>query len=254
MRLVQFQLPQLGRRVGVVEGDVVYDLTRLNPRWDRVYSLFREARRLGQTTEAFVEARLDHARASRLSYPDLWAARRGDAKGWLLVPFDHPDPGHCLVGGTGLTHLGSMAQRDQMHKGADVPKTDSQKMFDMGVEGGQPAGGVRGVAPECFYKGSGVILRSHGEHLDIPAFAEDGGEEPEIVACYAIGDDGVPYRLGFAVGNEWSDHRMERVNHVWLAPSKLRTCAIGPELNTDEAFEDLTGVCRIYRNEEKLYF
>ncbi len=43
--------------------------------------------------------------------------------------------------------------------------------------------------------------------LEIPNFTEDGGEEPEIVGCYINDRNGVPCRLGFALANEWSDHR-----------------------------------------------
>jgi len=38
------------------------------------------------------------------------------AEGRLLSPIDHPDPTHLHVTGTGLTHLGSAATRDAMHK------------------------------------------------------------------------------------------------------------------------------------------
>src|SRR5690606_11004551 len=38
--------------------------------------------------------------------------------GRMLPPLTHPDPHHCLVSGTGLTHLGSAATRDAMHKKA----------------------------------------------------------------------------------------------------------------------------------------
>ena len=34
-----------------------------------------------------------------------------EAAGRLLVPLDHPDPAHCLVTDTGLTHLGSAQAR-----------------------------------------------------------------------------------------------------------------------------------------------
>jgi len=33
-----------------------------------------------------------------------------------LPPLDHPDPSHCHVTGTGLTHLGSAKNRDAMHE------------------------------------------------------------------------------------------------------------------------------------------
>ena len=65
-----------------------------------------------------------------------------------------------------------------------------------------------------------------------PAFAQDGGEEPEMVGLYLIGPDGTPHRLGFALGNEFSDHVTEKFNYLWLAHSKLRQCSFGPELRT----------------------
>ena len=45
--------------------------------------------------------------------------------------------------------------------------------------------------------------------------------------------DGVPYRVEMAGGNEFSDHRFEKKNYLNLAGSKLRTCAVGPELVVD---------------------
>ena len=253
MRLVQLQIPALGRRVGLVEGERVFDLTDVDPAWTYTYHLFQNAREQGSSVEAFVGQRLDRSKVRDYDYADLWQRGPSNPNGWLLPPLDHPDPAHCWVGGTGLTHLGSTAQRDAMHKTSSQPKTDSQRMFEMGLEGGKPPVGTRGVAPECFYKGSGSVLRGHKDRLDIPAFALDCGEEPEIVGCYVIGADGMPYRLGFCVGNEWSDHALERVNYLWLAPSKLRTCSTGPELITDEPFHDLRGVCRIYRGSDTLY-
>ncbi len=55
-------------------------------------------------------------------------------------------------------------------------------------------------------------------------------------------------RLGFALGNEFSDHVMERQNYLYLAHSKLRSCAIGPELRTGPLPEDLSGESRILRD------
>ena len=123
----------------------------------------------------------------------------------------------------------------------------------MGMQGGKPAPGQQGVAPEWFYKGDGRILRGPEQPLDIPLFAPDGGEEPEIVGIYIIDDRGIPYRLGFTQGNEWSDHVTENVNYLYLAPSKLRTCAIGPELLTDLLFDDIRGRCRVIRDGQLLY-
>jgi hypothetical protein len=165
----------------------------------------------------------------------------------LLCPIDHADPAHLLVSGTGLTHLGSAEGRDKMHKAAAGHATDSMKMFLMGLEGGRPAPGAIGVQPEWFYKGDGSILVPPGAPLAIPAFAQDGGEEPEIAGLYLIDRQGCPVRLGFALGNEFSDHVTERENYLWLAHSKLRQASLGPELRLGELPADVRGLSRIRR-------
>jgi hypothetical protein len=173
-------------------------------------------------------------------------------EGRMLPPIDHPDPAHLFVTGTGLTHLGSASTRDAMHKSnqqqAEAPLTDSMKMFRMGLEGGKPKPGEEGVQPEWFYKGNGTIVANPGAPIPSPAFAKDAGEEPEIAGLYIIDADGTPFRLGFALGNEFSDHVTERVNYLYLAHSKLRACSFGPELRLGELPRNVSGISRILRN------
>lgn len=171
------------------------------------------------------------------------------AEGRVLAPIDHPDPAHLVLTGTGLTHLGSAEGRDKMHKAAQAGEqlTDSMRMFLMGVEGGKPADGQVGAQPEWFYKGDGSHVVGHGAPLTSPAFAQDGGEEPEIAGVYLIGPDGAPYRLGFCLANEFSDHVVERGNYLWLAHSKLRQAALGPELLTGDLPADVRGASKILR-------
>ena len=121
------------------------------------------------------------------------------SSGRILSPITEDAKSRMLVSGTGLTHLGSARQRDEMYQqeeDSQSPKSDSRKMFEMGMEGGRPAPGHRGAAPEWFYKGDGRILRAYGQSLDIPSFSPDGGEEPEVVGIYVVDDDGVPCRIG----------------------------------------------------------
>jgi hypothetical protein len=125
--------------------------------------------------------------------------------------------------------------------------TDSMKMFKLGLEGGKPAPGAVGVQPEWFYKGDGSTLVAPGGDLVSPSFALDGGEEPEIVGLYLISDDGQPVRLGFALGNEFSDHVLERQNYLYLAHSKLRPASVGPELLVGDLPADVRGASRIRR-------
>jgi hypothetical protein len=173
----------------------------------------------------------------------------------VLTPVDHKDPAHVIVTGTGLTHLGSAEGRDKMHKDlADPSKlTDSMRMFKLGLEGGRPAKGETGAQPEWFYKGDGSSLAAPGGDLSSPAFALDGGEEPEIVGIYLIDDAGTPVRLGFALGNEFSDHVTERQNYLYLAHSKLRPASVGPELLVGDLPADINGVSRIRRGKEVIW-
>jgi hypothetical protein len=173
----------------------------------------------------------------------------------VLSPIDHKDPAHVYVTGTGLTHLGSAEGRDKMHKNlADAQTlTDSMRMFKMGLEGGKPKAGAQGVQPEWFYKGDGSTIAPPGGDLVSPGFALDGGEEPEIVGVYIIDPKGAPVRVGFALGNEFSDHVTERQNYLFLAHSKLRVSSFGPELLVGDLPLDIHGASRIHRGKQVLW-
>ena len=96
----------------------------------------------------------------RIDYDAIYAG----TSDWRILPvIDHPDdPARLLVSGTGLTHQRSAEQRQAMHA-ADAAPTDSLRMYEWGVEGGRPAAGEIGTAPEWFYKGNGTLLRGHGD-------------------------------------------------------------------------------------------
>ena len=212
-----------------------------------IYELAEESLRKGASLSACA---LEKAKGEVLDYDAVYK----NGSGWhLLCPIDLPSaPSRVLVSGTGLTHLGSAKDRQAMHavgnsvNAADV--TDSMRIFQWGVERGFPAEGEIGVAPEWFYKGNGSVLKDPFGALTVPPYAEDGGEEAEIAGIYLIGEDGTPWRLGMAVGNEFSDHKFERRNYLNLAGSKLRNCSIGPELVVGAPFESIRGKARIERD------
>lgn len=240
MRLLQY-IDNNRVRVGRAEANGL--VTPLD-RFETMYELARKAIAERRSLEQVVSAERFGA---PVAYADLLR------EGRLLAPLTHPDPAHCLVSGTGLTHLGSAAARDSMHQKLDkqdAELTDSMKMFKWGVEGGKPTGDKPGMQPEWFYKGNGGNVVACGQPLKSPDFAEDHGEEPELVGCYLIGDDGRPHRLGFAIGNEFSDHVTERRNYLLLAHSKLRQCGVGPMLTTGALPTHLEGTSRIRRGDE----
>jgi hypothetical protein len=244
MHLIQFTDENGARAVGFTEAGA----TRVVTGAASVYALAAEAAETGRSLSDVIRAKGLGATVDKAKLAE---------EGRLLAPVDHPDTAHLYVTGTGLTHLGSASTRDAMHKSnqqaAEAPLTDSMKMFRMGLEGGKPAPGQVGVQPEWFYKGNGNIVAAPGKPIPSPAFAKDAGEEPEIAGIYYIGRDGTPFRLGFALGNEFSDHVTERVNYLFLAHSKLRWCSFGPELRLGELPRNVSGMSRILRDGKVLW-
>jgi hypothetical protein len=235
-RVVQLQGPGR-RRLAVVEEPHL----RILDGCDSVYALATACIQQKASVAAIVSS---FRTTEQVSYDEVYT---GASEWRLLSAADHPDePARCLVSGTGLTHVASAKNRHAMHgKAEDL--TDSMRMYRWGVEGGKPAAGGIGTAPEWFYKGNGTSLRAHNEQLTIPGFAEDGGEEPEIAGVYLIDGGGVPHRIGFTQGNEFSDHEFERRNYLYLAASKLRTCSIGPELVIGAGFDSVPGNVSVER-------
>ena len=243
MRLVQ--LKQSNRRhVALVEEPHL----RLLSGVDSIYALANQAIHSGQVFSALVHQCLT---STALDYDAVYS---GSSQWHLLPPIDHPEEdARCLLSGTGLTHLGSARDRNAMHDLKEDQLTDSMRIFQWGIAAGKPSPGAIGVAPEWFYKGNGSIVRAHGETLLVPSYAEDGGEEAEVAACYLIGPDGEPYRLGMTTGNEFSDHVFEKKNYLNLAGSKLRTCSLGPELVVDPVFESVGGTVSLKRDGDLLW-
>ena len=243
MLLVQFKHADGTRRVGILSDDGVIEVL------EQVATTYQLALRAIEQEQGIAAV----ARELRGARTELFSEVAGSGR--LLAPLDHLDPAHCLVSGTGLTHLGSADARDAMHQkvaGDVAALTDSMKMFRMGLENGKPADGQVGAQPEWFYKGDGSIVRASGADLTMPDFSQDGGEEPEVAALYVIGADGHPRRLGFALGNEFSDHITERHNYLWLAHSKLRQCALGPALRVGELPEQVVGTSRVLDREGQI--
>ena len=214
------------------------DVARLVSGFASTYELAKAAASAGISLEAIID------KSGSGETVDLAALAAG---GKLDCPVRHPDAAHMYLTGTGLTHTGSASARDSMH--ADTQgMSDSMKMFRMGIEGGKPVGDAKGVQPEWFYKGNGVNAVAHGDDLVSPSFALDGGEEPELAGFYLIGEDGTPFRIGFTVANEFSDHVTEKINYLYLAHSKLRPASFGAELLVGALPDHVEGASRILRD------
>jgi hypothetical protein len=235
-RLVQLEHPANGRRVAVVDGDQLHLLAS----YRSLYAFAMSAIETGLSLESLIAADVSD---TSLGYDEIYAL----LSEWrLLVPFDHPEESaRCLVSGTGLTHLSSGATRASTQEDGKI--TDGMRLYQAGVENGRPAPGAIGAAPEWFSKGTAAILRAHGEPLTVPNFAQGGGEEAELAAIYLIDHEGVPRRIGFAPGNEFTDHRTRKLNSLYHAGAKHRSCSIGPEVTIGSEFCSIRGTVSIER-------
>jgi hypothetical protein len=242
-RIVQLQHPS-GRRIALVDEPYLFLIGNISSAYNLALAAI-------DTKTSIIDMIDNMTTPSKLDYNEVYEGKSN----WKLLPaFDHPsNMMSCLVSGTGLTHKNSAFNRQMMHQAVDEKPTDSMQMYQWGVEGGNPPDGKIGVQPEWFYKGSGSVLKGHGDFLEAPTYALDGGEEPEIAGAYIIDRNGNPHRIGFCTGNEFSDHVMEKKNYLYLAPSKLRQCAIGPELVIGKDFAEFMGTVSVRRDNETLW-
>ena len=244
MRLIQY-FQDGHRHVGVVQPDG------------------NHAREIGKVSSVFEIANLAVARKIGIEalVNELVTDRVVDydgllAKHQVMAPIEHPEPARFFITGTGLTHIGSASARNKMHiatHGDGAPESDSMKIFRMGLDGGKPDQGKIGIQPEWFYKGVGTCVLAPEEPIPLPAYALAGAEEAEIVGLYLVGPDGQPYRIGYALGNEFSDHITEAQNYLYTQHSKLRACSIGPEILIGELPQDVRGKSRIRRGNQILW-
>ncbi|QQA41709.1 GguC protein [Pelagovum pacificum] len=104
--------------------------------------------------------------------------------------------------------------------------------------------GAEGTGPDWYYKGNGDSLVAPGMDLPPPRPTHEAAEEPELAGLYVIGTDGAPFRLGFALANEFvaSDGA-----NAPSARSRLRPASVGPELRLGSLPRDVIGVSRIRR-------
>lgn len=245
MRLIQLFHKHRERRLAQVQGEELVLIRNYSTAYDLARASIEQQKRLMDCVE-------ENRSVETLSYESIYS---GSADWKILPAFDHPtNPRYCMLSGTGLTHKASAENRQKMHEAEEKASlTDSMIMYQWGLEGGKPGPGATGIQPEWFYKGNGSQLRGHLDPLVIPSYGQDGGEEPEIAGVYVNDENGNPHRIGFATANEFSDHAMEKKNYLWLAPSKIRNCSLGPELSLTESFKSLSGTVSISRNGKILW-
>jgi 2-dehydro-3-deoxy-D-arabinonate dehydratase len=234
MKLCQFQAAGL-RRVGVVDGDAVIDITAPRAGVSSVLDLVTR----GRTPAGIERLARQLARAPRrprYAWSALDRAPRGRGAG-LLPPLDPPE-----VWGAGITYRRSReyySEHDtgQAHRGKGI--------YDYVYDAERP---------ELFYKGSAA--RAVGPHAAVGLRGDSRLTAVEAELAVVVGAGGAI--VGYTVGNDLSAWDIERENPLFLPQSKIfqGSFAFGPVIATPASIPDahaLTIRCVIERAGQALY-
>lgn len=225
MRLVQFFVPELGKRVGVVEGEAVVDITEVAP---TTLTLLERAIAEGKSFEAKAKEALDEARGRGAQTVDFNSLQNPPSpdKPHLLLPIDAAE-----VWGAGVTYKRSAEERDldsQTDIYTRVYFSDRPELF------------FKATLPRCALPFGEIGIRSDSEFTAV-----------EAEVAVVIGSDNRP--VAFTLCNDVSAWDIERANPLYLPQSKIYAgcCSFGPMLVTAEQIADPYSIvvrCRVIRD------
>jgi 2-dehydro-3-deoxy-D-arabinonate dehydratase len=235
MKLCQFQVAGGARRVGVIDGDAVIDITAPRAGVGSALDLIVK----GRTPAGIERLARQLARTSRRprhAWAALDRAPRGRGAG-LLAPLDPPE-----VWGAGITYRRSReyySEHDtgQAHRGKGI--------YDYVYEAERP---------ELFYKGSAA--RSVGPYGAVGVRGDSKLTVVEAELAVVIGVGGGV--VGYTVGNDMSAWDIERENPLFLPQSKIfqGSFGFGPVIATPASIPDphaLTIHCVIERGGRPIF-
>lgn len=155
----------------------------------------------------------------------------------LTTPIDAPE-----VWASGVTYEKSKEARNYE---ATQGKLDSQTFYDKVYDA---------VRPEIFFKSTAA--RTVGPNDPVYLRSDSSWQIPEPELGLVIDKEGNV--LGYTIGNDMSCRDIEGENPLYLPQAKVwkNSCSIGPAILLKDAVADpyqLKIICRIYRNEEKVF-
>lgn len=252
MRLVQWFDPQTRKRhAGFLEerdgGEVAVSLTSMDSRISSTIDAIRRGvlKAAGKKT----------ARAKRTLWNKLLENRPGGPKPHAIRPIDLPENPYAFsLWGAGVTHLRSAKAREEEAKAArGRPASFYDLMYEEGLRNGKPRK-PPGARPEIFFKADGHYTVGPNEPVRIARTAIRCVPEPEVVSYYMEGRKrGSWRRIGYTLGNDFSDQGWESDNPLYLPHAKVQhgLAAIGPVFVTaDDPLIDPGEIairCRIFR-------
>lgn len=242
MKLIQFNLPGQGKRVGIVtrEDEVIDVTSEESPGVLEVLTLaYHENISLGVLL-ADIQERVSAGSAMP------FAPNRGDEgklkfrdldnppdpnKPHLLLPIDPPE-----VWGCGVTYKRSADMRDE---------DSEQDIYSRVYNADRPEIFFKATPPRCVGANDFVCIRSDSTLT---------ATEPEL--AYILGADGEI--AGYTICNDVSAWDIERENPLYLPQSKMfyGCCALGPLFATASEFDDpynLNIKCVVLRDDSPIY-
>lgn len=227
MKLCQFHLPGKGKRVGVVDGDVVLDITAPKAGIASTLDLVTTGG-TAAGVERLVRAAMKKAK-TRLAWKELDRAP-SPRRAHLLAPIDPPE-----VWGAGITYQRSRAY----YEAHQTEGTRSKGIYDYVYDAKRP---------ELFFKAT--ASRTIGPNASLGVRADSTLTAVEAELAVVIGRRGAI--VGYTVGNDLSAWDIERENPLYLPQSKIfdGCFGCGPVIVTASEIPDphaLDLTCRITR-------
>ena len=230
MKLAQFFVPGLGKRVGIVEGEKVVDITEFA---NSTLQLLESAIASGRSLEEEASLALEKAKNRGAQVFEFSSLQNEPSpnSAHLLLPIDAPE-----IWGAGVTYRRSAEERD----------ADSQTdIYTRVYFSDRPELFFKATLPRCAHPFGEICIRSASSLT---------ATEAEVAVV--IGADNKP--VAFTLCNDVSAWDIERLNPLYLPQSKifLGCCSFGPILITAEQVGDPYNIsvkCRIIR-EGKVIF
>lgn len=224
MKILQFHLPNQGKRVGVLEDDQIIDIT--TPDVTSVLKLLEDSVQANRTLEESVHSHLKSlCSTNRIPFAEL-GNQPAPNEPYLLLPIDAPE-----VYGCGVTYKRSASERD-----VDSTSDIYTRIYFSD-------------RPEIFFKATPARCATPNDAVTIRRDSELTAAEPEL--AFIMGGNGTI--VGYSVCNDVSAWDIERDNPLYLQQSKTYSgcCSFGPVIATPEDVPDpynLDLTCRIARN------
>jgi 2-dehydro-3-deoxy-D-arabinonate dehydratase len=234
MKLVQFFLPGKGKRVGLVRGDRVLDVTAPDEGVCSVLDLVEQ----GKTAAGLIKRTEWLSRSVRRKALDWPALQRTPSRrmAHLVIPIDAPE-----IWGADITYKRSVEFRDEDPNAGRGLKA----IYDAVYESPRPELFFKATAWRCVGPNAPVLVRSDSQLT---------AAEAELAVVLGAGGAIVAY----TACNDVSAWDIERENPLYLPQSKifLGCCALGPCLVTSDEIGDpyaLQVRCSIIRSGKTVF-